>query len=62
MDNMYVWEVNAREVRKGSGIVREVIQKWVGVGGVSGIPIAQGEHLKKSLGSTGREKHLGCVL
>ena len=49
MVNIYVWEVSAREVRTGSGIVWEV-------GGVSGIPIAQGEHLKKSLGSTGVEK------
>lgn len=56
--NMYVWEVNAREVRKGSGIVWEVIQKWVRVGGVSGMPIAQGEHLKKSLRPTGIERNI----
>ena len=38
MVSMYVCEVNAREVKKGSGIVWEVIQKR----GCSGIPTAQG--------------------
>lgn len=38
MVSMYVWEVNAREVKKGCGIVWEAIQNKGG----SGIPTAWG--------------------
>lgn len=48
-------------MKKGSGTVWEVIQKWAGVGGVSGIPIAQGEHLKKSVGSTEVERTIWAM-
>lgn len=55
MVSKYVWEVNTREVKKGSGIVWEAIQNRGGFRHTHCLGCV-GVHLKKPLESTGIEK------